>query len=1344
MADSSSMLEDPEAAQGSMLDPDSVIYAFRRNIVVAASAGTGKTYRLTALYVLLTLGLTSMGESSSRSAAPAIGPDRIVATTFSRAAAQEIATRVERVLTDIAAWDGSSPLALGAVLLARQEALGEHLTAGELKKRAASARARFGSAQIDTLHGVASRIVHRHALAIGLSPSARILEEEEAQALGDLAVDEVLSVALSSGGDPADAARALIVSCGGVAQARRQILRLLDRLDEEGLAPRDLRLPDHMAEGRMIASSIHKIARDAASLGSPTFREAAAALTAHLGRATPGGPLLPEAAIASLTDLLTRRMPARNKRLPADDALCEFTEGLQGKNKADCAAGLIALLRHSPALAAREAGMVTLLDETKSRLGAEKRRVGGLGFGDLLRLARDTLRDRPEIARAVRDDIDVLLVDEFQDTSRVQRDIVYLLREREDAAAVRPLGDAPLATGLLGHGLFLVGDRKQSIYGFRGADVAVFSRIAADLAGRAAGEALSLPPSVWASTEPSIPSIADFIALRESRRSGPRVLEFVNAFSARDFLGDRVAGQSPRDFEITYGPAEHLVPAPGNEAKPASVVLLEDDGITPEEADPIVRDASGSAREAHVAAAFVAKIAQIAKKPGPAKADAPPVAATNTAGTPPVADPTAAGESPVVAAKLAEGLPPMATFDFKQIAILARRRSTIPLIELALARLDIPYVVAGRALYDAPEVRDLAALLRLLLDPRDRLSLATVLRGPAVALSDSSLVHLCVPGRGLSSPLVTAERPSPDRIRVPELLPIPEPADDIDLSRLPLTERARLDLFRTRYAEVRRAALRLAPGEALRAVMTAFDVDRVLAALPRADARIGNLDRLVTIARRRGGSLAAFVRWLEGRIRDEADEAEAAVFSAEDNAVRLTTIHASKGLDFPVVILVDLNAEPRADAGSLGFVLGDNGAAPTLSVRHFIAREDTGVLSPLQTATLKQAQIDARARERAERRRLSYVAITRASHTLALVAVAAKPRGGSAMRSLADGLEQGDLIDVVTSTESATALLADARSAPPPARPNPTAAARPPPRPAGSPARVVALPVLSAGLFWGCPRRFRLRHLVGLEEPAPTPQLDLFAAAGPVAAAPTDVPPPLADDPALDPRPRGREAEEVFARWPLAAFGAPTDPAAVAARLVALGLSAEDPETAASARGVARALGSPYARAIREDATTVTRALAFMVPIALPEGPALHLEGTVDLRVAMPDRIDVLAVDAAPPSLDSSLTLTLDPTGRALALRAAALSVARANPDVSVRAGQISLAGSGDPTWIAGTGKEGSLSPADLASLETGLTSLAQRFTEARYDDKFPGVPVTTCKKLQCGFLSACHGGKGR
>ena len=1297
-------------------EPDAVIFAFRRNVVVAASAGTGKTHRLTALYVLLVLGLTSMGRSDDRTATPPIGPERIVATTFSRAAALEIETRIEQALREIAAWDGESPLKLGEVIRARMDTLGEALSAGDLRRRATEALARWSSAKIDTLHGVARRLVQRHALAIGLAPGTRVLDEEEAQAIGDLAVDEALGAALEAGGARAEAARGLIVSVGGVWATRQRVLRLLDRLDEEGLTPRELTLTDHLTEGRAIADELLRVARRLAALGSPTFREPAAALAAALEARTSPDDLRPPGAAQRLDELFTRRMPARGRRLPPDDELDNLIGALPGKTKAERASGLASLLRNAPELRAREAELVGLLEDARARLAAQKRRAGALGFGDLLRLARDALRDRPEIARAAREDIEVLLVDEFQDTSRVQRDLVYLLREREDAAQDRPPGVPPAASGLVGHGLFLVGDRKQSIYGFRGADVAVFSRIAAELAGRAAGEALALPEATWAEVEP----LADFVALRESRRSGEAILDFVNAFSSRDFAEDRVADAPPRAFEIAYGPAEHLVPVAGAPPRPARVVLIQDDGTSPETADPIVREASGAAREAHVAAAFVA-----------------------------------------LAVLPREGAEPVS---YKDVAILARRRSSIPLIELALARLDIPYVVAGRALYDAPEVRDVAALLRLLLDPRDRLAMATVLRGPMVALSDTALLALSLPGRGLSVPLLerwpqslpNSDRqgadPSRDRqgadlaarsghlgapladARGSEAVAV-EPAETVDPSSLPAAERARLEAFRARYAELRRAALRLPPGEAIRAAISAFDLDRVLAALPRAQARLGNLDRLVTIARRRAGTLAAFVRWLDRRIRDEADEAEAAVFSPEDDAVRLTTIHASKGLDFPVVVLVDLNAEPRADHGALGFVTTDARAPPTLVVRHYAPRGDTRALTALTTSTLRAAQADARAREHAERRRLTYVAITRAEHTLALVGAVSAPRPGSAMRSIVSGIEQGSLAVAITRTELASALLAEARPAP--LRPHQPIDARPPPRPARSPAREIALDTAGLALFRDCPRRFRLRRLVGIEEPADAGQLHLFAAAEPPEPI-VDLPPPIADDPALDPLPLHRAPHRVLLRWPRDAWGQHTDADAVAARLVAEGLAPGDAETARLARALASFLEGPYALRARVDGAVMALGETFVVTVDAAARPErrLTLRGAVDVRMEHANGdVDVVEIRAsrARPEL----------VAPDVALRAAALAVLRARPEARVHVGVLFLGGGAEPAWLRGSGPEGCLGADQHLRFEKELGELAHRYTEARYDDRWETVPLATCQRLRCGFVSVCHGEAG-
>ncbi len=1265
-------------------DTDRVIFAFRRNVVVAASAGTGKTHRLTALYLLLTLGLTSMGEADDRAPAPPLAPDRIVATTFSRAAATEIAVRVERALRAVASLEGFASSKLAPAITARLDALGGAVSHAELRRRAEGALARWQGAKIDTLHGLARKIVQRNALALGLPPSLDVLDEEDARALADLAVDEALGAALTKGGEGAEVARALLTSAGGVGATRFQIQRLLDRLDEEGVTPPALALADHMAEARALASRVRRVARDLAAEGHASLREPAALLHRTLLNTEE---LLPERSIPALVELANKRLPPRGKRGAADDALDELIQELPGKNKQERALSLAAMLRAAPDLGRREEAMIALIEDARARLASAKRRAGGLGFGDLLRIARDALRDRPEIARSVREETSALLVDELQDTSRVQRDLVFLLRERDDAAAARAPLAAPDAHGLTGHGLFLVGDRKQSIYGFRGADVAVFARMAADLAGRAAGEALALPLSLHersydAEREP----LADFVALRESRRSGPAILSFVNAFSSRDFVEGRDPSVPPRDFEITYGPAEHLVSAFADDGDDRSaVIVVPDDGASPDDTDPLVRESSGAAREAHVAAAFVARVTrrEAARDGGPDL--------------------------------------PLDVTRFRDVAILARRRSTIPLVEIALARLGLPYVVAGRALYDAVEVRDVAALLRLLLDPRDRLALATVLRGPMVALSDTSLTALSPPGKGITLPLLGRQIAG----------------GEIDLGLIPPAERARLTAFRARFVEVRRAALRSPPGEAIRSAISVFDYDRVLAALPRAEARIGNLDRLVSIARRRGGTLASFVRWLERRIRDETDEAEAAVFSAEDDAIRLTTIHASKGLDFPVVVLVDANAEPRAEHGGVGLASFDRRAgAPTFIVRHYAPRlggRDGGLVA-IATGAQREAYAEARARELAERKRLFYVAITRAQKTLAIVCSASPPRGGSAQKTLALGLEQGDVARAVTRVVPALELLAEAEPLPEAPRPPDLEMPSYLRRPARSPARVIALDAEALALFEGCPRRYELRRLVGIEEPVRAGQLDLFT--GEEVMELPDPPPPITADPFERPQPRSRALHRALARLPLASFGAPVDHhhERVEAALAAEGLTENDAEGSRLARGIEAFFGGAYARSAREGGASVRRDTAFSAVIARGARGSVEVSGEIDLTVRWEDgRAHLLVIRPIPARADLSRYEAL--------LRAAAFTERDREESREIHAGVVflSVAEGGaepSPVWLGG----GAITDDDHDRFAKRAQRAGERFAEARWSGRFEPVAPSVCERLRCGFFQACHG----
>ena len=291
---------------------------------------------------------------------------------------------------------------------------------------------------------------------------------------------------------------------------------------------------------------------------------------------------------------------------------------------------------------------------------------------------------------------------------------------------------------------------------------------------------------------------------------------------------------------------------------------------------------------------------------------------------------------------------------FSQIATVARRRATLPLLELALDRFAVPFVVAGRALYATPEIRDLAALLRAALDPYDRHALVVVARSPLGGLSDPALVELSEPGRGL----LPARRWQADGLSDPR-------------------ERALVLELKERLLELSELASRLSPRDLLSFTVERFELESVLGGLPRGPGRFGNVGRLLEIAARQGGSSPRFSRWFDGQITLEVDESEAAVFSESDDAVRLLTIHGSKGLAFDVTVLADAEAVETTQNPPLGLLRHDDGSVELL-IRH---REPEG---NLYTPLMGRAAKDARSRANAERQRLSYVALTRARHELCI------------------------------------------------------------------------------------------------------------------------------------------------------------------------------------------------------------------------------------------------------------------------------------------------------------------------------------------------------------------------
>src|SRR5262249_23296772 len=120
-----------------------------------------------------------------------------------------------------------------------------------------------------------------------------------------------------------------------------------------------------------------------------------------------------------------------SRPLAAEEAFAVFRDAIIGESNPHRGRRLAAFFAAAPALGARAQAMAALLGRIAERRFAMRQRSGALGFGDLLRIARRALADRARRSGAT--SFDALLVDEFQDTSRAQRDLVYLLRERSAA-----------------------------------------------------------------------------------------------------------------------------------------------------------------------------------------------------------------------------------------------------------------------------------------------------------------------------------------------------------------------------------------------------------------------------------------------------------------------------------------------------------------------------------------------------------------------------------------------------------------------------------------------------------------------------------------------------------------------------------------------------------------------------------------------------------------------------------------------------------------------------------------------------------------------------------------------
>jgi ATP-dependent helicase/nuclease subunit A len=313
-----------------------------------------------------------------------------------------------------------------------------------------------------------------------------------------------------------------------------------------------------------------------------------------------------------------------------------------------------------------------------------------------------------------------------------------------------------------------------------------------------------------------------------------------------------------------------------------------------------------------------------------------------------------------------------------QVAILFRRRKNIGVFASALRLAGLPHVVArGRGFFSRQEVLDVADLLMSLAHADDGVALVGALRGPFLVLEDAWLLWLVrVGGRGPD-----ALRRGWDRVvrgvHRPDLLP-DQWAELPDVARSELL-RAAADYVRWR--ELRR---RLPLSSFLRVVLDDTAAAALFARQDPTGQVVANLEKLLSLAvafdARGPEGLAEFGRHLRDQGELEVDEGEAALDATAP--VVLMTIHQSKGLEFPVVILPDIGSTmtltntERAAVGRLG-----DGTLVGLNVETI-----NGARERSSTMLRRLLHAQDRDEQRAESKRLLYVGATRARERLICVA----------------------------------------------------------------------------------------------------------------------------------------------------------------------------------------------------------------------------------------------------------------------------------------------------------------------------------------------------------------------
>jgi ATP-dependent helicase/nuclease subunit A len=309
---------------------------------------------------------------------------------------------------------------------------------------------------------------------------------------------------------------------------------------------------------------------------------------------------------------------------------------------------------------------------------------------------------------------------------------------------------------------------------------------------------------------------------------------------------------------------------------------------------------------------------------------------------------------------------------FGDVALLFRGMGDVPAYEEAFKRYDIPYrVTSSRTYYKREEIGWLLNVLHAVEHPTDAVTVWGGLRSPVFGCSDREVYQYVVGGGSLDYRRATPSEPESIKMAFEVL------------------------------RELHDARLWMSVPRMVEHVLHRTHARETFLLTTQGEQRVANLAKLVSLARalEESGLLTfrAFARWLRDMEEQAVDEAESPTVEEGDDVVRIMSIHAAKGLEFPIVVIPDLGRGPGGGADHL-LVQRTRGA-----IAAYLGKIGDW---PVQTSDYDTFKTQHGSREGAERLRVLYVAMTRARDGL-VIPVFPKPARGSMHEDLQDDIPSG-------------------------------------------------------------------------------------------------------------------------------------------------------------------------------------------------------------------------------------------------------------------------------------------------------------------------------------------------